>query len=151
MDSLAVSRKYKNWSCDQWDKVIFSDEALFGTSAKRLVRRQETERYDEACIMKTILVSMAANMRESSEKLKGKEEFSCEIFTVMSNIFSIIIYKMVYETILSESFVAIISGKRRSPQASETKVTLSSMDPVLTRKICDLKDVVKPEKRSETK
>ena len=45
-DRLIFCKKYKDWTPEDWGKVIFSDEfpfGLFGTSGKRLVRRRKGE------------------------------------------------------------------------------------------------------------
>uniref|UniRef100_A0A9J8BUN8 Uncharacterized protein n=1 Tax=Cyprinus carpio carpio TaxID=630221 RepID=A0A9J8BUN8_CYPCA len=56
-DRLIFCRKYREWTAEDWGKVIFSDEApfrLFGASGKRLVRRRKGERFHQSCVMPTV-------------------------------------------------------------------------------------------------
>ena len=56
-DRLAFCRKYQNWSVEQWNRVIFSDEApfrLFGSSGRTLVRRRNGERFNKDCVVPTV-------------------------------------------------------------------------------------------------
>ena len=56
-DRLIFCRKYKDWTAEDWRKVIFSDEApfrLFGTSGKSIVWRRKGERYHESCVVPTV-------------------------------------------------------------------------------------------------
>uniref|UniRef100_A0A672PWM0 Transcription factor PU.1-like n=1 Tax=Sinocyclocheilus grahami TaxID=75366 RepID=A0A672PWM0_SINGR len=49
-----LCRKYKDWTAEDWWKVIFSDEApfrLFGTSGKSIVGRRKGERYHASCVV----------------------------------------------------------------------------------------------------
>uniref|UniRef100_A0A8C1CKD1 Uncharacterized protein n=1 Tax=Cyprinus carpio TaxID=7962 RepID=A0A8C1CKD1_CYPCA len=49
-DRLEFCRRYKDWTAEDWCKVIFSDEAsfhLFGTSGKSAVRRRTGEDHHE--------------------------------------------------------------------------------------------------------
>ena len=52
-DRLAFYRKYREWTVEQWNRVIFSDETpfrLFGTSGRDLVRRRKGERFNQDCV-----------------------------------------------------------------------------------------------------
>uniref|UniRef100_A0A9J7YM25 Transposase Tc1-like domain-containing protein n=1 Tax=Cyprinus carpio carpio TaxID=630221 RepID=A0A9J7YM25_CYPCA len=56
-DRLKFCRKYKDWTAEDWCKVISSDEAplqLFETSGKSIVRRRKGERYHESCDVPTV-------------------------------------------------------------------------------------------------
>lgn len=56
-DRLAFCRKYREWTAEQWGRVIFSDEApfrLFGTSGKAHVRRRTGERFKLECLAPTV-------------------------------------------------------------------------------------------------
>lgn len=56
-DRLKFCRKYKDWTVEDWGKVIFSDEApfrLFGASGKSLVRRRKGERFHQSCVIPTV-------------------------------------------------------------------------------------------------
>ena len=56
-DRLKFCRKYKDWTAEDWCKVIFSDEApfqLFGTSGKSIVRRRKGDCYHESCVVPTV-------------------------------------------------------------------------------------------------
>uniref|UniRef100_A0A9J7ZRK1 Transposase n=1 Tax=Cyprinus carpio carpio TaxID=630221 RepID=A0A9J7ZRK1_CYPCA len=51
-DRQKFCRMNKDWTAEDWCKVIFSDQApfrLFGTSGKSIVRRRKGERYNESC------------------------------------------------------------------------------------------------------
>ena len=44
-DRLIFCKRYRDWTAEDWGKVIFSDESpfrLFGASGKMLVRRRAT-------------------------------------------------------------------------------------------------------------
>ena len=56
-DRLIFCKRYRDWTAEDWGKVIFSDESpfpLFGTSGKKLVRRRQGERYHQSCVMPTV-------------------------------------------------------------------------------------------------
>uniref|UniRef100_A0A8C7DEI0 Transposase n=1 Tax=Oncorhynchus kisutch TaxID=8019 RepID=A0A8C7DEI0_ONCKI len=56
-DRLIFCKRYRDWTAEDWGKVIFSDECpfqLFGASGKKLVRRREGERYHQSCVMPTV-------------------------------------------------------------------------------------------------
>ncbi|KAL7862565.1 hypothetical protein SRHO_G00140060 [Serrasalmus rhombeus] len=56
-DRLIFCKRYREWTAEDWGKVIFSDESpfrLFGTSGKQLVRRRRGERYHQSCLMPTV-------------------------------------------------------------------------------------------------
>uniref|UniRef100_A0AAZ3RR28 Tc1-like transposase DDE domain-containing protein n=1 Tax=Oncorhynchus tshawytscha TaxID=74940 RepID=A0AAZ3RR28_ONCTS len=56
-DRLIVCKRYRDWTVEDWGKVIFSDESsfrLFGASGKKLVRRRQGERYHQSCVMPTV-------------------------------------------------------------------------------------------------
>ena len=55
-DRLAFSRKYKDWTAEDWKKVMFSDEATFSqfASFKRHVRRPKNQRYNIRYIVPTV-------------------------------------------------------------------------------------------------
>uniref|UniRef100_A0A8C8I487 Transposase n=1 Tax=Oncorhynchus tshawytscha TaxID=74940 RepID=A0A8C8I487_ONCTS len=56
-DRLIFCKRYRDWTAEDWGKVIFSDEypfQLFGASGKKLVRRREGERYHQSCVMPTV-------------------------------------------------------------------------------------------------
>ncbi|KTG03273.1 hypothetical protein cypCar_00046661 [Cyprinus carpio] len=56
-DRMKFCRKYKDWTAEDWCKVIFSDEApfrLFGTSGKSNVWRRKGECYHESCVVLTV-------------------------------------------------------------------------------------------------
>lgn len=56
-DRLIFCRRYRDWTAEDWGKVIFSDESpfrLFGASGRRLVRRRQGERYHQSCLMPTV-------------------------------------------------------------------------------------------------
>uniref|UniRef100_A0A3B5QJL5 Tc1-like transposase DDE domain-containing protein n=1 Tax=Xiphophorus maculatus TaxID=8083 RepID=A0A3B5QJL5_XIPMA len=56
-DRLIFFKRYREWTAEDWGKVIFSDESpfrLFGTSGKQLVRRRQGERYHQSCLMPTV-------------------------------------------------------------------------------------------------
>uniref|UniRef100_A0A096LU40 Transposase Tc1-like domain-containing protein n=1 Tax=Poecilia formosa TaxID=48698 RepID=A0A096LU40_POEFO len=55
-DRLIFCKRYREWTGEDWGKVIFSDESpfrLFGTSGKQLVRRRRGERYHQSRLMPT--------------------------------------------------------------------------------------------------
>ncbi|KAL7872082.1 hypothetical protein SRHO_G00070650 [Serrasalmus rhombeus] len=56
-DRLIFCKRYREWTAEDWGKVIFSDESpfrLFGTSGKQLVRRRRGERYHQSCLIPTV-------------------------------------------------------------------------------------------------
>ena len=56
-DRQKFCRKYKDWTAEDWCKVIFSDEApftLFGTSGKLIVWREKGGGYHESCVVPTV-------------------------------------------------------------------------------------------------
>ncbi|KAJ8394717.1 hypothetical protein AAFF_G00043170, partial [Aldrovandia affinis] len=56
-DRLIFCKRYRDWTAEDWGKVIFSDESpfrLFGASDKKLVRRRKGERYHQSCVMPTV-------------------------------------------------------------------------------------------------
>lgn len=56
-DRLIFCKRYRDWTAEDWGKVIFSDESpfrLFGVSGKKLVRRKQGERYHQSCVMPTV-------------------------------------------------------------------------------------------------
>lgn len=56
-DRLKFCRQYKDWTAEDWCKVVFSGEApfqLFGTSAKSIVRKRKGKHYCESCVMPTV-------------------------------------------------------------------------------------------------
>ena len=53
-DRLIFCKRYRDWTAEDWGKVIFSDESpfrLFGASGKKLVWRRQGERYHQSCVM----------------------------------------------------------------------------------------------------
>jgi hypothetical protein len=55
--TLIFCKRYRDWTAEDWGKVIFSDESpfqLFGASGKKLVRRRQGERYHQSCVMPTV-------------------------------------------------------------------------------------------------
>uniref|UniRef100_A0A8C7SD41 Tc1-like transposase DDE domain-containing protein n=1 Tax=Oncorhynchus mykiss TaxID=8022 RepID=A0A8C7SD41_ONCMY len=56
-DRLIFCKRYRDWTAEDWGKVIFSDESpfqLFGAFGKTLVRRRQVERYHQSCVMPTV-------------------------------------------------------------------------------------------------
>lgn len=55
-DRLAFCRKYRNWTEEEWKKVMFSDEATFSqfSSYKRHVRRPINQRYNIRYVVPTV-------------------------------------------------------------------------------------------------
>ena len=56
-DRLIFCKRYRDWTAEDWGKVIFSDESpfqLFGASGKKLVRRRQGERYHQSSVMPTV-------------------------------------------------------------------------------------------------
>uniref|UniRef100_A0AAZ3PEN4 Transposase Tc1-like domain-containing protein n=1 Tax=Oncorhynchus tshawytscha TaxID=74940 RepID=A0AAZ3PEN4_ONCTS len=56
-DRLIFCKRYRDWTAQDWGKVIFSDESpfrLFGSSGKKLVQRRQGELYDQSCVMPTV-------------------------------------------------------------------------------------------------
>jgi hypothetical protein len=54
---LIFCRRYRDWTAEDWGKVLFSDESpsrLFGASGKMLVRRSQGECYHQSCVMPTV-------------------------------------------------------------------------------------------------
>uniref|UniRef100_A0A674EGJ2 Paired domain-containing protein n=1 Tax=Salmo trutta TaxID=8032 RepID=A0A674EGJ2_SALTR len=55
-DRLIFCKRYRDWTAEDWGKVIFSDESpfqLFGASGKKLVRRRG-EHYHQSFVMPTV-------------------------------------------------------------------------------------------------
>uniref|UniRef100_A0A8C4REL1 Transposase n=1 Tax=Erpetoichthys calabaricus TaxID=27687 RepID=A0A8C4REL1_ERPCA len=53
-DRLIFCKRYKDWTAEDWSKVIFSDESsfrLFDESGKKIVRRRKGERYHQSCVV----------------------------------------------------------------------------------------------------
>ena len=56
-DRLIFCKRYRDWTAEDWGKVICSDESpfrLFGASGKKIVRRRKCERYNQSCVMPTV-------------------------------------------------------------------------------------------------
>uniref|UniRef100_A0A8K9UEY6 Transposase Tc1-like domain-containing protein n=1 Tax=Oncorhynchus mykiss TaxID=8022 RepID=A0A8K9UEY6_ONCMY len=56
-DRLIFCKRYRDWTAEDWGKVIFSDESpfrLFGASRKKLVRTRQGERHHQSCVMPTV-------------------------------------------------------------------------------------------------
>ena len=56
-DRLIFCKRYRDWTAEDWGKVIFSDESpfrLFGASGRKLVGRRRGERYHQSCLMPTV-------------------------------------------------------------------------------------------------
>uniref|UniRef100_A0AAZ3RN43 Transposase Tc1-like domain-containing protein n=1 Tax=Oncorhynchus tshawytscha TaxID=74940 RepID=A0AAZ3RN43_ONCTS len=56
-DRLIFCKRYRDWTAEDWGKVIFSDESpflLFGEPGKKLVRRRQGERYHQSYVMPTV-------------------------------------------------------------------------------------------------
>uniref|UniRef100_A0AAZ3QWA0 Transposase Tc1-like domain-containing protein n=1 Tax=Oncorhynchus tshawytscha TaxID=74940 RepID=A0AAZ3QWA0_ONCTS len=56
-DRLIFCKRYRDWTAEDWGKVVLSDESpfrLFGTSGKKLIRRRQGERYHQSCVMPTV-------------------------------------------------------------------------------------------------
>ncbi|WP_432490517.1 hypothetical protein, partial [Flavonifractor plautii] len=54
---LKFSRKYKDWTAEDWCEGISSDEApfpLFGSSENVIVQRRKGKRYQESCDVPTV-------------------------------------------------------------------------------------------------
>lgn len=54
---LQWAKKHKNWSINQWKKVLFTDESkfeIFGGKRRQYVRRQVGERMKEQCVVPTV-------------------------------------------------------------------------------------------------
>ena len=52
-DRLIFCKRYRDWTAEDWGKVIFSDEShfeLFGASGKKLVWRRQGEHYHQSCV-----------------------------------------------------------------------------------------------------
>ena len=52
-DRLIFCKRYRDWTAEDWGKVIFSDESpfqLFGASANKLVRRGQGKCYHQSCV-----------------------------------------------------------------------------------------------------
>uniref|UniRef100_A0AAZ3SJU5 Transposase Tc1-like domain-containing protein n=1 Tax=Oncorhynchus tshawytscha TaxID=74940 RepID=A0AAZ3SJU5_ONCTS len=57
IDRLIFCKSYRDWTAEDWVKVIFSDESrfrLFGASGKKLVWRRQGECYHQSCVMSTV-------------------------------------------------------------------------------------------------
>jgi len=53
---LQWAKTHKNWSTNQWEKVLFTDESkfeIFGGKRRQYVRRQVGERMKEQCVVPT--------------------------------------------------------------------------------------------------
>uniref|UniRef100_A0A674DL94 Transposase Tc1-like domain-containing protein n=1 Tax=Salmo trutta TaxID=8032 RepID=A0A674DL94_SALTR len=56
-DRLLFCKRYRDWTTEDWVKVIVSDESafrFFGASGKKLIRRRQGERYHQSCVMPTV-------------------------------------------------------------------------------------------------
>uniref|UniRef100_A0AAZ3P3Y7 Tc1-like transposase DDE domain-containing protein n=1 Tax=Oncorhynchus tshawytscha TaxID=74940 RepID=A0AAZ3P3Y7_ONCTS len=56
-DRLIFCKGYRDWTAEDWGKVILSDESpfqLFGASRKKLVQRRQGECYHQSCVMPTV-------------------------------------------------------------------------------------------------
>uniref|UniRef100_A0A8C7T280 Tc1-like transposase DDE domain-containing protein n=1 Tax=Oncorhynchus mykiss TaxID=8022 RepID=A0A8C7T280_ONCMY len=56
-DRLIFCKRYRDWTAEDWGKVIFFNEfpfRLFGASGQKLVRRRQGERYHQSCAMPTV-------------------------------------------------------------------------------------------------
>uniref|UniRef100_A0AAZ3SD63 Transposase Tc1-like domain-containing protein n=1 Tax=Oncorhynchus tshawytscha TaxID=74940 RepID=A0AAZ3SD63_ONCTS len=56
-DRLIFCKRYRDWTAEDWGKVIFSESSfqLFGASGgKKLVQRRQGERYHQSCVMPTV-------------------------------------------------------------------------------------------------
>ncbi|CDR18259.1 unnamed protein product, partial [Oncorhynchus mykiss] len=56
-DRLIFCKRYRDWTVEDWGKVIFSDESpirLFGASGKKLVQRRQGEHYHQPCVMPSV-------------------------------------------------------------------------------------------------
>jgi hypothetical protein len=56
-DRLIFCKRYRDWTAEDWSKVIFSNESpfqLFEASGKKRVRRRQGERYHQSCVMPTV-------------------------------------------------------------------------------------------------
>uniref|UniRef100_A0A4W5PM06 receptor protein serine/threonine kinase n=1 Tax=Hucho hucho TaxID=62062 RepID=A0A4W5PM06_9TELE len=55
-DRLIFCKRYRDWTAEDWSKVIFSESPfrLFGASGKKLVLRRRGERYHQSCVMPTV-------------------------------------------------------------------------------------------------
>ena len=62
----------KNWSIEQWERVLWSDESLFVLSwtGKKMVWRRENEKYMKECIRGTV--------KGGSKKLIDMGMFLCK-------------------------------------------------------------------------
>uniref|UniRef100_A0A087Y2B2 Transposase Tc1-like domain-containing protein n=1 Tax=Poecilia formosa TaxID=48698 RepID=A0A087Y2B2_POEFO len=68
-DRLIFCKRFREWTAEDWGKVIFSDESpfrLFGTSGKQLVRRRRGESYHQSCLMPTVKHPETIHPRESA-------------------------------------------------------------------------------------
>lgn len=54
---LEFAKQHKDWTVDQWMKVLWTDESkfeLFGSKRRQYVRRRSNERYHSKCIVPTM-------------------------------------------------------------------------------------------------
>lgn len=54
---LAWAKKHKDWTVDNWKRVLFSDETpfcLFQSFGRKIVWRRKGERYKPDCLVKTV-------------------------------------------------------------------------------------------------
>ena len=54
---LEFAKKHKDWTVDQWMKVLWTDKSkfeLFGSKKRQYVRRRPNERYYSKCIVPTM-------------------------------------------------------------------------------------------------
>ena len=54
---LEFAKTYKDWTVDQWMKVLWTDESkfeIFGSKRRQNVRWRSNERYHSECIVPTV-------------------------------------------------------------------------------------------------
>ena len=54
---LKFAEEHKDWTVDQWMKVLWTDESkfeIFGSKRRQYVRRRSNERYHPKCIVPTM-------------------------------------------------------------------------------------------------